>query len=57
MQNTATNNTEQALIYPQAPVGEEDKVNEILGNIESHLGFVPDGLRLFSFSNAARKFR
>ena len=50
MQNTATKNTEQALIYPQAPVGEEEKVNGILGNIESHLGFVPDGLRLFSFS-------
>jgi len=50
MQSTATNNIEQALIQPKAPAGEEDKVNEILGNIEKHLGFVPDGLRLFSIS-------
>jgi len=50
MQNTATKNMEQALIYPQAPSGEEEHVNEILGNIEKHLGFVPDGLRLFSIS-------
>jgi len=50
MQNTATKNMEQALIYPQAPSGEEERVNGILGNIEKHLGFVPDGLRLFSIS-------
>ena len=50
MQNTATKNTEQALIYPQVPSGEEDRVNGILGNIEKHLGFVPDGLRLYSIS-------
>lgn len=50
MQNTATKNMEQALIYPQAPSGEEEHVNGILGNIEKHLGFIPDGLRLFSIS-------
>lgn len=50
MENLATKQTEQALIYPKAPAGEEDKVNAILGNIEQHLGFVPDGLRLYSFS-------
>ncbi|MFK5915116.1 MAG: hypothetical protein QM484_12150 [Woeseiaceae bacterium] len=50
MQNTATKNMEQALIYPQAPLGEEEKVKGILENIEKHLGFVPDGLRLFSIS-------
>ncbi len=50
MQNAATKNTEQALIFPKAPSGEEERVNEILGNIEKHLGFVPDGLRLFSIS-------
>ncbi len=50
MQNTATNNMEQALIFPQTPSGEEEHVNGILGNIEKHLGFVPDGLRLYSIS-------
>lgn len=50
MQNTAINKMEQALIFPQAPSGEEERVNEVLGNIEKHLGFVPDGLRLYSFS-------
>lgn len=50
MQNTATNKMEQALIFPQIPSGEEDRVNGILGNIEQHLGFVPDGLRLYSIS-------
>lgn len=50
MQNTATNKMEQALIFPQAPTGEEERVNNVLSNIEKHLGFVPDGLRLFSFS-------
>lgn len=50
MQNTATNNTEQALIFPQVPSGEEDRVNGILGNIEKFIGFVPDGLRLYSIS-------
>jgi len=43
---------EQPLIHPRAPSGEEEKVSEILGNIERHLGFVPDGLRLYSLSPA-----
>ena len=50
MQNVATNNMEQALIYPQVPTGEEDKVNAIFQSIEERLGFVPDGLRLLSIS-------
>ena len=50
MQNTVTKKFEQALIYPKAPTGEEARVNEVLENIEKHLGFIPDGLRLFSFS-------
>lgn len=50
MQNTATKNMEQALIYPQAPFGEEEHVNGIFANVEERLGFVPDGLRLFSIS-------
>jgi len=50
MQNVATKNKEQALIYPQAPSGEEEKVNAIFKGVEEHLGFVPDGLRLLSIS-------
>lgn len=50
MQNVATKNMGQALIYPQAPAGEEDKVNAIFQGVEEHLGFVPDGLRLLSLS-------
>lgn len=41
---------EQALIYPQAPFGEEEHVKGIFEKIEQHLGFVPDGLRLLSIS-------
>lgn len=50
MENVATNQTEQALIYPNVPKGEEDRVNAVLGNIQEHLGFVPDGLRLYGIS-------
>ena len=50
MQNVATKNMEQALIFPQVPSGEEEHVSGILGNIKNHLGFIPDGLRLFSIS-------
>ena len=50
MQNTATKKMEQALIFPKAPAGEEERVNNVLGNIEKHLGFVPDGLRLYGIS-------
>lgn len=38
------------LIYPIAPSGEEERVAGVLGAVESHIGFIPDGLRLFSFS-------
>lgn len=41
---------EPALIFPQAPAGEEDRVNAIFSNIEQHIGFVPDGLKLYSIS-------
>lgn len=39
-----------ALIQPKAPAGEEQKVAGLLGAMEQRLGFVPDGLRLYSFS-------
>lgn len=39
-----------ALINPQVPAGEEEKVNAIFKNIEASLGSVPDGLKLLSIS-------
>lgn len=41
---------EKALLTPVPPPGEEARVAAILGAIEQHLGFVPDGLRLYSLS-------
>lgn len=41
---------EQPLITPDAPAGEEQRVNAILDMAREHLGFVPDGLRLYSVS-------
>ena len=38
------------LISPVVPAGEEDRVTEVLEAVEQHIGFVPDGLRLYSFS-------
>lgn len=40
----------QPLVTPHAPIGQEDQVAGMLGTMEAHLGFVPDGLRLYSFS-------
>jgi alkylhydroperoxidase family enzyme len=49
MQNLASTPVE-ALINPRPPVGEEARVEAVLGAVRQKLGFVPDGLRLFSFS-------
>ena len=49
MQNPAVSNT-KPLLNPLPPAGEEARVNAVFGAIEQKLGFVPDGLRLFSFS-------
>ena len=38
------------LIFPQAPAGEEQRVAAIFNAIQEHIGFVPDGLRLYSLS-------
>lgn len=38
------------LLVPQIPSGEEAKVAEIFSHVEQRVGFVPDGLRLYSFS-------
>lgn len=43
---------DKPLIIPHAPAGEEGRVDAVLGAIKQHIGFIPDGLRLFSFSPA-----
>jgi len=40
----------QPLLSPQAPAGEEQRVETILEMAKQHLGFIPDGLRLYSLS-------
>jgi uncharacterized peroxidase-related enzyme len=49
MQDLATSNT-RPLLTPKPPVGEEARVAAIFSAIEQRLGFVPDGLRLYSLS-------
>lgn len=41
---------ERPLLIPAAPAGEEQRVNAILDIAREHLGFIPDGLRLYSIS-------
>ncbi len=41
---------QKPLISPNAPSGEEKQVKSILNQVEQTLGFVPDGLRLYSIS-------
>jgi len=38
------------LLIPQVPEGEQERVDAIFSGIEAHIGFVPDGLKLYSFS-------
>lgn len=42
--------TTNALINPQVPAEDINKVNAIFNSIEEHMGFVPDGLRLYGVS-------
>jgi len=42
--------TTNVLINPQVPTEDADKVAVIFKGIEEHLGFIPDGLRLYSIS-------
>ena len=42
--------SERPLLTPQPPTGEEGRVAAVLDGFEQHLGFVPDGLRLYSLS-------
>ncbi len=48
MQNVTSNKT--PLLHPCPPAGEESRVDAVLKAIEQKLGFVPDGLKLYSFS-------
>ena len=48
MQPNQTNDA--PLIFPQAPVGDEQRVADIFSAIQEHVGFIPDGLRLYSLS-------
>jgi alkylhydroperoxidase family enzyme len=50
MENLASNTNVTALLHPEVPKGDEEKVDAILGAIEERVGFVPDGLRLYSIS-------
>ena len=43
-------NASQALLSPKPPAGEEGRVAAVLSAVEQHVGFVPDGLRLYSLS-------
>lgn len=38
------------LVIPQAPIGDEARVNAIFDAVQEGIGFIPDGLRLYSFS-------
>lgn len=38
------------LVTPRIPAGQEGRVESVLEAVQKHLGFVPDGIRLFSFS-------
>ncbi len=45
-----TIDTEQPLLTPIPPAGQEDRVEAVFARVRERLGFVPDGLRLYSFS-------
>lgn len=51
MQNQAMQH-EKPLMIPQVPAGEEGRVDAVFSAVKQHLGFIPDGLRLYSFSPA-----
>ncbi|HIP68610.1 MAG TPA: hypothetical protein EYH06_08475 [Chromatiales bacterium] len=42
--------TTNTLINPEVPTEDMGKVNAIFNGIEEHLGFVPDGIRLYGVS-------
>ncbi len=50
-QNKVTQH-EKPLITPQVPAGEEGRVDAVFSAVKQYIGFIPDGLRLYSFSPA-----
>ena len=38
------------LLYPQPPLGQEARVEAVFAAVTQYIGFVPDALRLYSFS-------
>lgn len=50
MQQTVSTSNHKPLLVPQIPEGDEAMVDGILKNIEEYVGYVPDGLRLYSIS-------
>lgn len=49
---TQVRHNDKPLIIPQVPMGDEARVDAVFGAVKQHIGFVPDGLRLYSFSPA-----
>lgn len=49
---TQSRHNDKPLIIPQVPMGDEARVDAVFGAVKQHIGFVPDGLRLYSFSPA-----
>ncbi len=47
---TVTQIETRPLLHPVPPAGQEDRVEQIFGGIKEHLGFIPDGLRLYGIS-------
>ena len=43
-------NASRPLLSPRPPEGEEERIAAIFASVEQHIGFVPDGLRLYSLS-------
>jgi alkylhydroperoxidase family enzyme len=43
-------NASRPLLSPRPPIGEEERIAAIFASVEQHIGFVPDGLRLYSLS-------
>lgn len=50
MQQAVQTQTNKPLINPQPPAADAEHVNAIFASIEQQLGFVPDGLKLYSLS-------
>lgn len=50
MQSQAYEPTTAPLISPQVPTGDEQRVAGIFDAIQQRIGFIPDGLRLYSLS-------